>query len=89
MISLDELFETEGVTAIARLDDLGRIVDWKAKGAISHDLMETTSNFLAAVTATLQQEARIAARNWSPLRSWTYSGGDMTLIVYGDQSNHI
>jgi roadblock/LC7 domain-containing protein len=45
-----------------------------------------TSNFLAAVTATLQQEARIAARNWFPLRSWTYSGGDMTLIVHGNQA---
>ncbi len=81
MDSLDELFEMEGVIAIARLDDLGRVVDWKAKGAVSPELKEATNNFLTSVTSLLDQQARLAPRNWHPRRSWTYSGGDMTLIV--------
>lgn len=86
MDSLDELFEMEGVTAIARLDDMGRVVDWKAKGIVSSELKEAASNFLTSVTSLLDQQARVAPRNWHPRRSWTYSGGDMTLIVSGNQA---
>lgn len=86
MVSLEELFEMEGVTAIAQLDDMGRIVDWRAKGVVGPELKEATNKFLTSVTALLDQEARVAPRNWHPRRSWTYSGGDMTMIVSGNQA---
>jgi roadblock/LC7 domain-containing protein len=86
MVSLEELFELEGVTAIAQLDDLGRIVDWRAKGVVGPELKEAMNNFSTAVTSLLDEQARVAPRNWHPRRSWTYSGGDMTLIVSGNQA---
>jgi roadblock/LC7 domain-containing protein len=86
MVSLEELFELEGVTAIAQLDDLGRIVDWRAKGVVGPELKEAMNKFSTAVTSLLDEQARVAPRNWHPRRSWTYSGGDMTLIVSGNQA---
>jgi roadblock/LC7 domain-containing protein len=86
MVSLEELFEMEGVTAIAQLDDLGRIVDWRAKGVVGPELKEAMNNFLTAVTSLLDEQARVAPRNWHPRRSWMYSGGDMTMIVSGNQA---
>jgi roadblock/LC7 domain-containing protein len=86
MVQLDELFQLDGVTAIAKLDDMGRIVDWKAKGVVSHDLKEAFGSFTASTVAMLEQMARVAPRNWSPRRYWIFSGGDMTMIATGQNA---
>jgi roadblock/LC7 domain-containing protein len=86
MVSLEELFEMEGVTAIAQLDDMGRIVDWRAKGVVGPELKEAANKFVTSVTALLDEQARVAPRNWHPRRSWMYSGGDMTMIISGNQA---
>lgn len=85
MAILDELFQIDGVTAVGTIDDVGRIMDWKAKGVVSHEVKEATSKFMASVVSMFNQEARLAPRNWSPRRSWTFTGGDMVLIVVATQ----
>jgi roadblock/LC7 domain-containing protein len=86
MVQLDELFQLDGVTAIAKLDDMGRIVDWKAKGAVSHDLKEAMGTFINSIMTLMEQQARVAPRNWHPRRYWVYSGGDMTMIAAGQNA---
>lgn len=83
MVNLEELFQMEGVTAIARMDDMGRIVDWKAKGAVSPQLKEDFAKTIAGIIASLIQVAREAPRNWTPLHGFAFSGGDMMFIVVG------
>ena len=85
MAILDELFRLDGVTAVGTIDDMGRIGDWKNKGYVSDELREETSKFMTSMVALLNQEAHVLPRNWSPRRSMTFRGGDMTLIVAGSQ----
>ncbi|MDD1751550.1 MAG: DUF2173 family protein [Methanotrichaceae archaeon] len=85
MAILDELFGLDGIIAVGTIDDMGRIKDWKAKGVISHDIRESVNKFMSSVVSLTDQETRLLPRNWSPRRSWTFSGGDMTLVVAGSQ----
>jgi len=85
MAILDELFQLDGIIAVGTLDDMGRVKDWKAKGVISHEVRESIDKFMTSVVSLVDQESRILPRNWGPRRSWTFSGGDMTLIVAGGQ----
>jgi roadblock/LC7 domain-containing protein len=83
---LEELFQMEGVTSVAKLDDMGRIVDWKAKGTVSPELKEETSNELSAVMSIFVGGARKRPRNWTPFHGIAYSGGDMTMIIKGENA---
>ena len=85
MAILDELFQLDGIIAVGTLDDMGRIKDWKAKGIVSHEVKETMDKFMTSAVSLVDQEARILPRNWSPRHSWTFSGGDMILVVTGGQ----
>jgi roadblock/LC7 domain-containing protein len=85
MAILDELFQLDGIIAVGTIDDRGRIKDWKAKGVITPEVRESMDKFMTSAVALVDQEARILPRNWSPRRSWTFSGGDMVLIVAGGQ----
>ncbi len=86
MVQLDELFQLDGVTAIAKLDDRGRIGDWKAKGMVSPDLKDAFGKLISETLTMLEQMARIAPRNWSPRSYWVFSGGDMTMIASGQNA---
>jgi roadblock/LC7 domain-containing protein len=83
---LDELFQMEGVTAVAKLDDMGRIVDWKARGVVSPEMKEETSKEISEVVSIFISGARNRPRNWLPLHGLAYSGGDMTMIIKGENA---
>ena len=84
MVNTEELFQLDGVIAVVKLDDMGRIVDWKAKGVVDPEIVkEHMSKMLVDITSTFRELAREAPRNWSPTRAIIYSGGDMTLIAAG------
>jgi roadblock/LC7 domain-containing protein len=84
IVNLDELFQLDGVTAIARLDDMGRITDWKAKGVVDPEIKKHMSKLMEEVGGLFSNFAREAPRNWSPRRALIYSGGEMTMIAAGD-----
>jgi roadblock/LC7 domain-containing protein len=83
LVNIDELFQLDGVIAVAQLDDMGRISDWKAKGVVDPEVKEHTSKLITDITAMFREFAREAPRNWSPTRALIYNGGDMTLIAAG------
>jgi len=83
---LDSLFQMEGVTAVAKLDNMGKIVDWKAKEVVSHELKDEVSKELSEVVSIFVEGARNRPRNWTPWRSLAYSGGDMTMIITGENA---
>lgn len=74
----------DGVTAVGKLDDMGRVIDWKAKGAVDPELIRETSKGLEEMISLFVQGARERPRNWTPWRSMIYSGGDMTAIAAGE-----
>ena len=84
MAQLEELFQLDGVTAVGKLDDMGRVFDWKAKGVVDPELIRETSKGLEEMISLFVQGARERPRNWTPWRSMTYSGGDMTAIAAGE-----
>ena len=83
MVNIDELFQLDGIVAIARLDDMGRIVDWKAKGVVDPETEKHASKLSMEIDALFTQFAREAPRNWSPRIAWIYNGGEMTAIASG------
>jgi len=86
MANLDELFQMEGIVAVAKIDDMGRIVDWKAKGVVTPEVKEATSKLVGELISISSNIARIAPRDWQPWHSWIYSGGEMIMIVHGDNA---
>ena len=83
MVNIDELFQLDGIVAIARTDDMGRIVDWKAKGIVDPEIERHASKLSMNIDALFMQFAREAPRNWSPRKAWIYNGGEMTAIASG------
>jgi roadblock/LC7 domain-containing protein len=86
MVNLDELFQLDGVVAVAKLDDMGRITDWKAKGVVDPEIEKHTSKLMMEVEGLFSNFAREAPRNWSPRRALIYSGGEMTLFAVGNSA---
>ncbi len=83
MVNLEELFQLDGIIAVAKLDDMGRIVDWKAKGNVDPAVKDQMSKMNMEINALFANLARDAPRNWSPRKALIYSGGDMTMIAAG------
>ncbi len=84
MANIDELFQMEGVVAVAKVDDMGRIVDWKAKGVVTPETKEATSKLMSQLLSISNEIGRTAPRNWNPWHTWIYYGGEMILVVHGD-----
>jgi len=86
LANIEELFQLDGVIAVTRLDDIGRIGDWKAKGIVDPETKEHVSKLMMEINALFVSLAREAPRNWSPRKALIYSGGEMTLIAAGDSA---
>jgi roadblock/LC7 domain-containing protein len=86
MASIDELFQMEGVVAVAKIDDVGRIVDWKAKGVVTPEIKEAMAKLVGELLSVSNEIGRIAPRTWQPWRSWIFSGGEMIMILHGDNA---
>ena len=84
MVNTEELFQLEGIVGVAKLDDMGRIIDWKAKGVTDPESVKHLSKIMTDVNALFVNFAREAPRNWSPNRAFIFNGGEMTLIAAGD-----
>jgi roadblock/LC7 domain-containing protein len=86
MADLDELFQMDGVVAVAKIDDVGRIVDWKAKGVVTPEIKEETGKLIGELLSISNEMSRIAPRNWHPWHSWIFSGGEMIMILHGENA---
>jgi roadblock/LC7 domain-containing protein len=83
LVNIDELFQLDGVVGVAKLDDMGRIIDWKAKGMVDPVIKDHMSKMNMEMNALFANLAREAPRNWSPRKALIYSGGEMTMIAAG------
>lgn len=84
MAKIDELFQMDGVVAVAKIDDMGRIVDWKAKGVVTPEVKDATSKLVAELLSISNGIARTAPRNWQPWHSWIFYGGEMIMLLHGE-----
>jgi roadblock/LC7 domain-containing protein len=86
MVNIDELFQMDGVVAVGKIDDMGRIVDWKAKGVVSPEVKDATSKVVSELLSISNGIGRTAPRNWLPWHTWIYYGGEMIMVVHGDSA---
>lgn len=88
MVSIDEVTGIQGVAAAGRFTKDGRSTDFRANMDIPHDLQQKSAQYCATVTMMFDTLAdafsKESGMGWTPRQSWTYSGGDWTVIVWGD-----
>ena len=96
MSEFDELVARPGVLMAGRFGPDGRVAEHKTTGLYVEIpvLTRIMQWFCSAVTAMFGSMAyAVDAVNqdgfnqtgWLPVRSWTYSGGDYLIAVYGDR----
>jgi roadblock/LC7 domain-containing protein len=88
MVSLDDLAKVEGVAAVGRFAVDGRCADYKANMDMSKQMADKTAQYLATVTMMFNTLADAFSKetgmSWTPQEGWTYSGGNWTVVVWGD-----
>jgi roadblock/LC7 domain-containing protein len=96
MSELDELIAQPGVLMAGRFGSDGRVAEHRTTGLYVEipALTGILQWFCAAVTTmfgsmayavdTLTQSG-FDQTSWLPLRTWTYSGGDYVISVFGDR----
>ncbi len=96
MSDFDELVASPGVLMAGRFGPDGRVAEHKSKSLyIENPAMTGMAQwFCAAITMTLSSMAYAVdlvaqsgfdQTSWLPVRSWTYSGGDYVIAVFGDR----
>lgn len=95
MSEFDELVTSPGVLMAGRFGPDGRVAEHKTTGLYIENPAATgmTQWFCAAITTMLASMAYAVdivdqggfnETSWLPVRSWTYTGGDYVIVVYGD-----
>jgi len=96
MSEFDQLVARPGVLMAGRFGPDGRVAEHKTTGLYIENpaLTGIAQWFCAAVTTmfgsmayavdTLNQSG-FSQTSWLPVRSWTFSGGDYVIAVYGDR----
>jgi roadblock/LC7 domain-containing protein len=96
MSEFDELVASPGVLMAGRFGPDGRLAEHKTSGLYfeipAH--VEMGQWFCTAITALFRSmayaleildQSGFNQTSWLPLRSWSYSGGDYLIVVYGDR----
>lgn len=85
---LDELINVEGVVAAGRITPDGKCTDHRANMDMSQEMADKTGQYIATVTMMFNTLADAFSKEsqmkWTPQQGWTYSGGDWTVVVWGD-----
>lgn len=88
MVSLDELVKIEGVAAAGKITSDGKCADYKTNMDMSKEMADKTAQFIHTVTTLFNTLADAFSKEsqmkWTPQQGWTYSGGDWTVVVWGD-----
>ena len=96
MSEFDELVASPGVIMAGRFGPDGRVAEHKTTGLyIENPAMTGMAQwFCAAITTMfgslayavdLVDQSGFNETSWLPVRSWTYTGGDYVIAVYGDR----
>ena len=96
MSEFDELVASPGVLMAGRFGPDGRVTEHKCTGLYVENPAATgmAQWFCSAITmmfgsmayaVDLVDQSGFNQASWLPVRSWTYSGGDYVIAVYGDR----
>ena len=89
MATLDDLLKLPGVMAAGEFTPDGKLVDYKAKMEMSHELATMTAQFCGSVTMMFNTLAgaytHLIKMNWVPQKGWAFSGGEWTVAVGGSR----
>ena len=88
--SLDELLRLKGVIASGEFSPNGKLIEFRSN---DHQLPDEVANFTAQFAAAVSQlfgalaaaHSKISGLKWLPEHGWTYSGGDLTIVVGGNR----
>lgn len=87
-LSLDELIILKGVTVAFKFNAVGECTEYRTNTHLGPEMFATIAEYCALVTRTFSTLADaftgISEQNWIPLRSWTYTGGDFTVVIGGN-----
>lgn len=85
---LDELVKIEEIAAAGRITHDGKSTDHRANMDMSQEMADKTAQYIATVTMMFNTLADAFSKEsqmkWTPQQGWTYSGGDWTVVVWGD-----
>lgn len=88
MAPLETLLKVEGVIAAGRFAPDGGLLDYQAREAMSPELAAAAAQYCATVSMLFSTLApafsQLSGMNWTPARTWSYSGGDLTVAVSGN-----
>ena len=94
MSEFDELVASPGVLMAGRFGPDGRVAEQKTTGLYVPAMTGIMQWFCAAITAMfgsmayavdIATQSSFSETSWLPVQSWTYTGGDYVIVVYGDR----
>ena len=88
MVSLDDLIRVEGVAVASRFTVDGRCTEHKANMDMPKEKADKAAQYIATVTMMFNTLADAFSKEsqmaWTPQHGWTYSGGDWTVVTWGN-----
>lgn len=88
MAFFDELLKIEGVAAADRFTLDGKLTDFKKNMDIPDELAQKSAQYCATISMMFKTLSdaftKESHQNWAPMHGWTYTGGDWTVVVWGD-----
>ena len=96
MSEFDELVAVDGVVMAGRFGPDGRVAEYKAnpwfvKNPVTSEMAHwfctaiTTMFGSMAYAVDIATQSSFSETSWLPVQSWTYTGGDYVIVVYGDR----
>ena len=96
MSELDELVARPGVLMAGRFGPDGRVAEHEttslyienpAMSGIAHWFCAAVTTMFGAMAYAVDDltQASFSQTSWLPVRSWTFTGGDYMVVVYGDR----
>ena len=97
MSEFDELVSLDGIVMAGRFDPDWRIAEYKSAWLFvaNPQALQIAQSFCAAVSMmfssmafavdSVRLEGSFDSSSWLPLKGWTFSGGDYTIVVDGNR----
>jgi roadblock/LC7 domain-containing protein len=87
MTKLDELLQIDGVMAAGEFAPDGSIIGYRTNRHMTPETAASCAQFCASVTMMFSTLAGALSQttqmSWTPQRGWSYSGGELTVVVGG------
>ena len=89
MTTIEELLKINGVVAAGEFTTDGKAKNYKTNNMpMSQEMAGMTAQFCASVTMLFNTLAgsftQLSKMPWTPQKVWTYSGGDYTVAINGN-----